>query len=325
MTTTKQKKQPQEIAGAPDSPFREILERLKIIAETDDSVLFIGETGVGKEVLFKELLEYSKQEDNYKAINCSGFPKDLIGSELFGHVEGAFTDAKKDRAGLIMASNNGILFLDELGDMNQNDQANLLRIIEDKKVRKIGSDESGEEVKVRFIAATNKEEKIRKDLKARFKHWITIKPLRDRPFDIPYLLQHFLDKIDPSFKGIEVEALCCLLFFEWKENVRQLKNILDAAKIERQFWKSKNENDPSNEILCGFHLPDEVTAKYRATFKKFKEYDNYVEVTKKKFIKVFNSNIAASYWLDWADGHPVWVSRLSVSFTYPPRTIYIVC
>jgi len=184
------KKTAQKIIFSPASPIKGILEKLKILASEDEPVLFVGETGTGKELFSEYLYENSKRRGKYSKINCMGLPENLIESELFGHTTGSFTGALTDKTGLIEASSNGILFLDELGALADSLQAKLLRVIEDKKVRKVGTTKE-KEINVRFIAATNKPDGLIPDLKFRFTYWIEIPSLRRRKEDLPNLLVTF--------------------------------------------------------------------------------------------------------------------------------------
>jgi len=285
-----------KIIHSPTGHLAEILKELSRIALKESSVLFIGETGTGKELLAEYTVEHSLRKDKpYHKINCVGLSESVIESELFGHVKGAFTGATHDKTGIIEASNGGTLLLDELGVLKRPLQAKFLRVIEEQEFQKVGSTET-KEINVRFIAATNREKKIIPDLKARFEHTIIVSPLEKRTEDLPYLLHHFLK--DTPFDHIEVEALWCLMKFKWDFNIRQLQNVLAHAGIKREVKESENPKDPSNKILCGFHLPDDITDEFHLIFDKFRNYTNFNEMIQKKYhVKVFHSNHAASYWM----------------------------
>ena len=211
----------------------QILKRLEIIATKDlmeSPVLFTGETGSGKEMLADYLVEHipnnSKKKLLNKKINCVGLPEEIIDSELFGHLKGTFTGAISERKGLIEESAGGVLFLDEIGVLSEKLQAKLLRVLEDREVRKLG-DSKSEKINVRFIAATNRKPIL--DLEHRFRYKIDIPPLRDMPEEIPYLIKHFLQ--GSPFRLITLGTLLAMTHMEWEGNVRELKNFLKDAEI----------------------------------------------------------------------------------------------
>ena len=170
-------------------------ESLKI-SKTPYEVLIYGETGTGKEIIAMSMID--GREGPIKSVNCAGFPRELIESELFGYVKGAFTGANKETEGLIQSASGGLMFLDEIGDLPLDMQAKLLRVLQDKKVRKIGATKEDDCTNVRFVFATNKplkqmvsEGTFRLDLYARISTLeIDIKPLRDRLCDIEPILQN---------------------------------------------------------------------------------------------------------------------------------------
>ena len=179
-----------------------ILERLEIIATKellDAPVLFTGPTGSGKEMLADFLVEHipedTQKDPPYEKINCIGLSKDMIESELFGHKKGAFTGALNEHTGLIESSENGILFLDEIGALSEPLQEKFLRVLEDRKIRKVGGSES-EKMHVRFIAATTENRPLLPDLKHRFSYKIEVPPLKENSEEIPYL--HLGDRLDCS-------------------------------------------------------------------------------------------------------------------------------
>jgi len=283
----------EKIIYSPTGHMADLLKRLKIIASEDSSILFIGETGTGKELLSDDTVNHSERKTPYHQINCVGLSESVIESELFGHIKGAFTGATENKTGYIEASDKGTLLLDELGALDKKLQAKLLRVIEQQEFQKVGGTET-QKIKVRFIAATNREKEIIDDLKARFKYQISVKPLRERKEDIPYLLQHFLKKT--PFESIEIEALWCLMQYDWKANIRELKNVLADAEVNRQVKESDNPGDPSNRILCGFHLPSDVTDNFHMKFDKLRQVGFHEMIKTKYPVKSFRSNIAASYW-----------------------------
>ncbi|GAB1441950.1 sigma-54 dependent transcriptional regulator [Ignavibacteriales bacterium] len=212
-------------------------------AMTDVTVLIQGESGTGKELVAKSI-HYNSKRRTKKIIvmNCASLSKDLLESELFGHTRGAFTGADETRIGKIQAAHQGTLFLDEIGDMNFELQGKLLRVLEERKITKIGANIE-EEVDVRVIAATNKslskmveEKTFREDLFYRLNVFpITIPPLRERRGDIPELLKHFLIKSSQKYNKSLVEMSDYVIKFlseqEWHGNVRELKNFVDRLCI----------------------------------------------------------------------------------------------
>ena len=223
-----------------------ILEKLDIIqrvAQTDSSVLILGESGVGKE-LFAERIHFlsARSAEPFVRINCAALPENLLESELFGHVKGAFTSAIQNRPGRFEFANGGTVFLDEIGDMPLSLQAKLLRVLQEKSFEKVGSDVS-QTVDVRILAATNRDiedmvEKgeFRSDLYYRINVLpIYIPPLRQRPEDIPELAEYFLKKYQEEtkkqFNGFSGEAMQFMLSYAWPGNVRELENSIERACV----------------------------------------------------------------------------------------------
>ncbi len=210
------------------------------IAVTDTTVLLLGETGTGKEVFANAIHTASpRAAKSFVAINCSAFSKDLLESELFGYKAGAFTSAAKDKKGLIEVADGGTLFLDEIGEMNIELQAKLLRVLENGEFIKLG-DTKTTKVDVRIIAATNRElEKeieaghFREDLYYRLNVFsIHLPALRERAEDIPALASYFLNRsASTPAKHISKTALQLLQQYAWKGNIRELRNVMDRAKI----------------------------------------------------------------------------------------------
>jgi len=221
----------------------EILEIIDRVAKTDSSVLILGESGVGKE-LFAERVHYNSARKNapFIKVNCAAIPEGLLESELFGHVKGAFTNAIASRKGRFEMADSGTIFLDEIGDLPLSLQAKILRVIQERKFEKVGSDATVT-VNVRIIAATNKdlEEQVknnvfRSDLYYRLNVLpIYIPPLRQRPEDIGELANHFLKKFmhetKKQFSGFSQEALQAMLSYSWPGNVRELQNCIERACV----------------------------------------------------------------------------------------------
>jgi DNA-binding NtrC family response regulator len=215
----------------------------KKVAPTDSTVLLEGETGVGKE-LFAQAIHYSsaRKNNSFVAVNCSSFAKDLLESELFGHKKGAFTGAFADKKGLFEEASEGTIFLDEMGEMNLDLQAKLLRVLETQSFIKVG-DTKPTKVNVRIIAATNRDlkkecekEHFRLDLYYRLATFkIKIPSLKERKEDIEAIANHFLNvyaiKLKKRISHIDKEFLKYLKKNEWKGNIRELKNCIERAVI----------------------------------------------------------------------------------------------
>ncbi len=213
------------------------------VAPTDASVLITGESGTGKEVVAKEIHARSRTRPGaFVALNCAAMPEELIESELFGHEKGAFTGAGGRRVGKFEAADKGTLFLDEIGDMSLSTQAKVLRVLEEKKFERLGSNETLS-ADVRIISATNKnlerevrEQRFREDLFYRLcVVSIHLPPLRERRTDIPALAQAFCDRYSIAYRGEQLKvgksALKALLEFDWPGNVRQLRNYIERAVV----------------------------------------------------------------------------------------------
>jgi two-component system NtrC family response regulator len=227
-----------------NSPLiREAIKLAQKIAATDVNVLLLGETGTGKEVFANAIHAGSKRSGQaFVAINCSAFTKDLLEGELFGHKAGAYTGAVKDRKGLIELAHNGTLFLDEMGEMDIQLQAKLLRVLENGEFIKLG-DEKTTKVNIRIIAATNRnlEDEVRKgnfreDMFYRLNGFtISLPSLKQRAEDIDSLSNHFLHKYatkeNTAVLQVSKQALQLLQQYQWKGNIRELKNVLERAAI----------------------------------------------------------------------------------------------
>ena len=220
-----------------------VVERLRRIAPTDATVLIQGETGTGKELFAQSLHQNSLRKSKpFVALNCGALSENILESELFGHVKGAFTDASADRVGKFEYANGGTMFLDEVGDMPMPTQIKLLRVLENGEVTRVGSN-NVVKVNVRILSATNRhlEDAIaagtfRQDLYHRLKVvTVRIPPLRERTEDIPVLLDHFIrqfaGKYEKTIRGIAPPARKLLLGFDWLGNVRQLRNAAESMVV----------------------------------------------------------------------------------------------
>lgn len=219
--------------------FKDVLQTCKKAAETDISVLLLGESGVGKEVLANYIHKLSRRADNhFIPVNCQAFADGMIESELFGHEKGAFTGAVDKRIGRFEEANKGTLFLDEIGDLKSNTQSKLLRALESKSIERVGSNKNIE-LDIRLISATNKslQEEIdsgnfREDLLYRINTLeITIPPLRERKEDLPALIEFFVNIIQTDQKKhirhIDSSTMEYLINYDYPGNIRELKNIIE--------------------------------------------------------------------------------------------------
>jgi len=222
------------------SAIKEIIEK---VAPTDARVLITGSNGTGKELVAHWVHEKSQRSSSpFIEVNCAAIPSELIESELFGHVKGAFTSAVKDRAGKFEAANKGTIFLDEIGDMSLSAQAKVLRALQENKISRVGTDKDIK-VDVRVIAATNKnlkkeieEGKFREDLYHRLAViLIKVPALNDRRDDIPILIEHFAKKIASeqgnSPKKFSDKAVRLLKGYDWTGNIRELRNVVERLII----------------------------------------------------------------------------------------------
>jgi two-component system response regulator PilR (NtrC family) len=221
--------------------MRSLFEMIATIAPQSSRVLITGESGTGKELVARAIHENSaRAKTPFVTINCGAFPETLLESELFGYMRGAFTGANENRRGLFQAADGGTLFMDEIGNMSLTMQVKLYRILQEGKVRPVGSTEETS-VDVRVIAATNKdlekeiaEGRFREDLFYRLNVIpIHLPPLRERRDDIPLLARAFLDRyaksMNKKIEGIEPEAMRRLEVYDWPGNVRELENTIERA------------------------------------------------------------------------------------------------
>jgi DNA-binding NtrC family response regulator len=223
--------------------MQQVFELATKLAETDSSVLITGESGTGKEVVARLIHFYSLRANApFVTVNCSAIPENLLESELFGHRKGAFTGALYTKRGSFELAEGGTFFLDEIGDMKLEMQAKILRVLEEKMVKKLGSEEEML-VDVRVIAATNKDlsaeiraSRFREDLFYRLNIvQIAIPPLRDHKVDIPILARHFLRVFSTEMKktvtDFSEDAVNLMMSYDWPGNVRELKNTVERAVI----------------------------------------------------------------------------------------------
>jgi two-component system response regulator PilR (NtrC family) len=228
------------IIGRSDAML-ELFKMVETIAKTTSTVLITGESGTGKDLVARAVHFNSlRRERPFVALNCGGLPETLLESELFGHMRGAFTGADSNKKGLIEVAERGTIFLDEIGEMNQAMQVKLLRVLQDRRFRRLGGTEEVQ-ADIRVIAATNQElektveeGRFREDLYYRINViQVHLPPLRDRREDVPLLAEHFLTKYtkaaQKSVRGISHEAQELLSAYAWPGNVRELENVIERA------------------------------------------------------------------------------------------------
>jgi transcriptional regulator with PAS, ATPase and Fis domain len=221
----------------------DVLEMVKKVANTQATVLITGDSGTGKELVALALHAHSDRSDQlFLPVNCGALPETLLESLLFGHIKGSFTGAFANQEGLFEKARGGTLFLDEIGEIPQHLQVKLLRVLEAKEILPIGST-TPRHVDVRVLAATNRNLKMevdagrfREDLFYRLNIMeIHIAPLRERPEDIPLLVDYFIKRHNPELKkqfvGIQEEAMRVLMALPWKGNVRELDNVIEHTMI----------------------------------------------------------------------------------------------
>ncbi|RIL06045.1 MAG: DNA-binding response regulator [Proteobacteria bacterium] len=226
--------------------LRGVLELVDKVADSDSTVLVTGESGTGKELIARAIHYNSRRADRLLvSLNCGAIPEELLESELFGHVKGAFTNAVAQREGRFAAADGGTIFLDEIGDMSPNLQVKLLRVLQDRSFEPVGSSKT-QRVDVRVIAATNQnlEDAIRRGVFREDLYYrlnvipIEVPPLRRRKDDIPLLVQHFLDRLTAekgrAIEGITEAALARLADHDWPGNVRELENLMERLVVLRR-------------------------------------------------------------------------------------------
>ncbi len=219
-----------------DTTMRQMFGLLTDVAATSATVLIEGETGTGKELIAEEIHQHSPRKNGpFVVFDCGSVPRELIESMLFGHVKGSFTGAITDRKGAFAEAHGGTIFLDEIGEMALDLQPSLLRVLDKRAVRKVGSN-TYENIDVRVVAATNRDlraevakKAFREDLYYRLAVIrVAVPALRERGTDIPMLVQHFVQRFGPTL-GVPAEDLARLARYPWPGNVRELRNIIERA------------------------------------------------------------------------------------------------
>ncbi len=234
------------ILGA-DFGLKEVMQMVRQLAPLSSSALILGETGTGKEVIAGAIHNLSpRREKPFIKVNCGAIPNTLMDSELFGHEKGAFTGAISQKRGRFERAHGGTIFLDEIGELSAEAQVRLLRVLQEKKIERVGGTDTID-VNIRIIAATHRDlpemvkaGKFREDLYFRLKVFpIEIPPLRDRSGDIPALVQHIIQLKAREMKlgsipAIKNGAIEKLMTYAWPGNVRELENIVERALIIRK-------------------------------------------------------------------------------------------
>ena len=219
-----------------DTKMRQLFKLLTDVAQTNATVLIEGETGTGKELIAEEVHNHSPRRDGpFVVFDCGSVPRELIESMLFGHVKGSFTGAITDRKGAFAEAHGGTIFLDEIGEMALDLQPSLLRVLDKRAVRKVGSN-TYEKIDVRVVAATNRDLRAEVDKKA-FREdlyyrlaviRVSVPPLRERGADIPMLIHHFINSFGPGL-SVAPEDMARLVRHSWPGNVRELRNVIERA------------------------------------------------------------------------------------------------
>ena len=262
---------PSAIVGR-SAALREVLAMIDRVADTRATVLLTGETGTGKEALARALHDRSgRHAGPWLAINCAAIPETLLEDELFGHVRGAFTDAKGDRRGVLLRADGGTLLLDEIGELPLPLQAKLLRVLQERTLRPVGGDHDVP-FDVRVIAATNRDldaevraGRFREDLLYRLSVvTIEVPPLRRRDNDVLLLAHHFVRRASArhgrSVTGIAPQAAACLLAYPWPGNVRELENCIERAVVLARYATLTADDLPARVRAHPSTLPAEVAS-----------------------------------------------------------------
>ncbi|HWP48709.1 MAG TPA: sigma-54 dependent transcriptional regulator [Candidatus Limnocylindrales bacterium] len=274
--------------------MQEIFRRIEKIAEYKSTVLITGESGTGKELVAKAIHYSSPRRDlPFIAVNCGAIPGELLESELFGHVKGAFTGAIAAKKGLFTEADKGTIFLDEIGDLPLNLQVKLLRVLQEGEIRRVG-DTRTFQVDVRVIAATAKDllEEVQKgnfreDLYYRLNVVpFYLPPLRERREDIPLLVWHFLRKYSAEtgkeIKEITPDAMNALVAYEWKGNVRELENVIERAVVMSE-----------GQIITTEYLPEGLVKSASDIILKIPESRISIKTTVKELVEMAEKELIA--------------------------------
>jgi len=233
-----------------------IFQMMEKVARVDGTVLITGESGTGKELIARAIHFKSPRKENpFVVVNCGAIPKDLIESEFFGHIKGAFTDAKTEKTGKFELANTGTIFLDEVGELSQEAQVKLLRALGEKEIVKVGGAETTP-IDVRVIAATNRvlEDSVKAGAFREDLYWrlavlsIHVPPLRERKEDIPLLCEYFIEKfnkeLDKDIKGVTPGTLNLLKNYDWPGNIREMESVIYETLVMSELSQIEEENMP---------------------------------------------------------------------------------
>jgi formate hydrogenlyase transcriptional activator len=247
--------------------LREVLQLVEMVAVSDSTVLLLGETGTGKELIARAIHNRSlRKQRAFVKLNCAAVPSGLLESELFGHERGAFTGAVTQRAGRLEVADQGTLFLDEVGDIPLEIQPKLLRVLQEREFERLGSTRT-KKVDVRIVAATHRaleemivEKQFRLDLYYRLNVFpINIPPLRERPQDIPLLVRHFVrefaQRMNKTIEAISSETMEALSRYTWPGNIRELQNVIERAVVVY----TKGKLSVKKSWLADEYIPTELT------------------------------------------------------------------
>lgn len=282
-----------------------LYKNMEVVAPTPMSVLIHGETGTGKEFVAKEIHRLSKRSDQpFVALDCGALPKDIAGSEFFGHEKGAFTGAVSSREGKFKLADGGTLFLDEIGNLSYEIQLKLLRVLQERKFTKVGGSKD-EEVDVRILAATNEnlrqsvnEGKFREDLYYRLNEFsLTLNPLRNRKDDIEVFVNLFIEQankqLDREIEAVSEEVMNKFNSYSWPGNLRELKNVVKRGVLLSQGTKIQLDVLPE-EIKYGISRADQPTDDSLKSVANHAERDRILSVlaqtgnNKSKAAKILN-------------------------------------
>lgn len=300
--------------------MKKVFKSVHQVAETDATVLILGETGTGKELLAKAIHYNSpRRNKSFVVITCSALSETLLESELFGHEKGAFTGAVKQRIGKFEDAHGGTVFLDEIGDVPLHLQTKLLRVLQEKEIERVGGNHPIP-VDVRVIAATNrnlqemiKDGKFREDLYYRLNVFpIQLPPLRSRLDDIPLLTEHFLQKHAPLTNGrvkqIGSSALALMMSCEWRGNIRELENVIKRAVI-------KTEGDTIHSI----DIPTEASDDVKPYLPKS---TGNGEIPFKEYIKKITYDAESKYLVEMLERHQGNIKAVAELMEVDRKTIY---
>lgn len=305
-------------AVAVSEVMKKLFEKAKRVAQSNATVLITGETGTGKEIIARGLHYYSNRRDaSFVPVAVGSIPESLLEGELFGHIKGSYTGALQDKAGLIEVADKGTLFLDEVGEVSFETQHKLLRVLQDKTVRRVG-DHKEREVDVRFLSATNcdpeelvKEKKMREDLYYRINVIrLHIPTLRERPEDVPILAYHFLRYFrhqgTHEVERISSDALMLLQQYDWPGNVRELQSIIEEMVTLT-----------SGDIISVEDLPEKIRPRNRRVF-----VESNTELSFKEFKAKIVEDFEKQYIEDLLKKHNGNITKVAAEAGLNRKTIY---